>query len=914
MSPKCRRRRMKLPDVQHDSIIKMSQKLSFDKLMREDVAACLQNQDTDFDFGEVESLVREVELKAEELNRISKDLLRAIRKKQESCRSLSTGEDVDRKERCPRGSGPPCQETGPRIRQRQVALTKQKLLRTCSGKHCDNIIKPDIRSGSMRKSEPGSQSSSPKTIETAPLVQGSGPPDNQDTGATRPEKFASSLVKGPTGMAKIIACDEENHDNAYWSMQMNSQKDEHDAFNRELVQIFNESIGGDPGGPSGFLGTIDAPPMPDGDFEGDIATQDGSEIHSNKNRDTDDEAIIIIESDSDLQESPIEISSEGPPEELDQMTKGATVALGFADDTLDRLRPGVQLNDTTILDVLKTMLPETAEPLIARWAIMNFPISGLVRGFIPTSRPPPMLRHKITSTHLFLIYNVVFGTLDCDLQGNGNHWILIIIDFTGPQVHIFGTESNLELRADLLASNIGTMVNNYRAYRGEDVVCWSKPQHHPLYPHGTVPDDYNCGICVIHRAETFINPVKALHVPEETTPAALSEQLNQLRNQYRTFFLREYGSLCAEKALQAQILSSIPRKRPFMTDSFAKDRASQSIRIHRSSLQVQPVSPGMEHSLAASEEWKACLFRCAESKGFAGEHIIKVFEKAPTSDVASVLRAIQCMCEVANANILLRLKKVLASENEALLRESWSSEPDTLVEIARLHHAIGWLDDVDPYLSTFKTSCCQISYHKSFQRRVDRLSKNLKEGRKRRKKIKSKKFGDTREQIGHHPQDNSNARKRVIAEVVGLIDPKEVDRAGVEDAVKRYEKAGRILSLLKECRNPFWLLLYPLYDNGPTSFEVVRQPSLNVMDFEPPQAIDRLRRPISRADLVDMTRQIAKYFGSSLFAARPELQDITLNRENGQFDSEIQISTKSDEEIEMTRPKDVARLFKYPTS
>lgn len=58
-----------------------------------------------------------------------------------------------------------------------------------------------------------------------------------------------------------------------------------------------------------------------------------------------------------------------------------------------------------------------------------------------------------------------------------------------------------------------------------------------------------------------------------------------------------------------------------------------------------------------------------------------------------------------------------------------------------------------------------------------------------------------------------------------------------------------------------------------------------------------------------MTGQIAKYFGSSLFAARPELQDITLNQENGQFDWKIPIFIRSDEEIEMTKPKDVARLF-----
>lgn len=283
-------------------------------------------------------------------------------------------------------------------------------------------------------------------------------------------------------------------------------------------------------------------------------------------------------------------------------------------------------------------------------------------------------------------------------------------------------------------------------------------------------------------------------------------------------------------------------------NSVDKDRASQTIKIHRSSLRIQPVLPDTECRLTVSEEWKACLFRCAESKGFIGEHIIRAFEQAPVSDVAVALRALQCMCEVANANILLRLKKILSSENEALLRELWPPEPDTLVEIAELHRAIGWFEDVDPYLSTFKTSCCQISYHKSFQHRVDWLSQNLKEERKRRKRLKGRKTGAIRGEIQRSPQDNSNARKRVIAEVVSLIDPKEADRTGVEDAVKRYEKRGRILNLLKDCRNPFWLLLYPLYDNQPISFDVIRQPSLNVVDFEPPETFDKLRKPITRAE------------------------------------------------------------------
>lgn len=58
-----------------------------------------------------------------------------------------------------------------------------------------------------------------------------------------------------------------------------------------------------------------------------------------------------------------------------------------------------------------------------------------------------------------------------------------------------------------------------------------------------------------------------------------------------------------------------------------------------------------------------------------------------------------------------------------------------------------------------------------------------------------------------------------------------------------------------------------------------------------------------------MTGQIAEFFGSSLFLARPKLEDITLSREDGQFDCGMSISLKSDEEISTTKPRDVRKLF-----
>lgn len=58
-----------------------------------------------------------------------------------------------------------------------------------------------------------------------------------------------------------------------------------------------------------------------------------------------------------------------------------------------------------------------------------------------------------------------------------------------------------------------------------------------------------------------------------------------------------------------------------------------------------------------------------------------------------------------------------------------------------------------------------------------------------------------------------------------------------------------------------------------------------------------------------MTVQTAKYFNSIFFTARPELKDINLDF-IFKLDHKIPISLASNEEIEMAKPKDVARLFR----
>lgn len=366
-----------------------------------------------------------------------------------------------------------------------------------------------------------------------------------------------------------------------------------------------------------------------------------------------------------------------------------------------------------------------------------------------------------------------------------------------------------------------------------------------LYPSGVIPDEHNCGICVIYRAETFLYPDKAIGGLENATPAALSKQLDQLRARYRKSISEQRGNLSTEKASPISTVPSVSRKRTLSSGTSDGDPASQPINVSRFSLRNQPTLPKIEPKLNGSEDWKACLLRCAESNGFHGRGIVQAFEEAPASDISSILRALQCICEVANTNLLLRLNRAINYGDAPSVENSYTYEPKNAAEIAQLHHAIGWYDDVNPYFSIFYTTSCQISYHRSFQKKVKSRSALLKEERKKRKQLKSKRTGNVQEEPSN---DNSNARTQTITEIAKLIDPQGSNRKGVEEAVKRYEKAGKILNLLQGSRNAYWLLLYPLYDDQPVKDNAFQRPALNIMDFNPPKTFEKLKRPILRAE------------------------------------------------------------------
>ncbi|KAH7000830.1 hypothetical protein B0J12DRAFT_733951, partial [Macrophomina phaseolina] len=154
-------------------------------------------------------------------------------------------------------------------------------------------------------------------------------------------------------------------------------------------------------------------------------------------------------------------------------------AIDLSQRTLECFQPGQRLNDEAISKTLETILPAKAAPLIASFAITNFPSFGLSKNFTEletASAIRPQLVHEIDSTHLFIAYNVLAHSLQLSADGSGNHWILIVVDFLNTNIHLFGAEKGLETPARIIARNVGQLVNAFRAAEGYDEIKWTEPR------------------------------------------------------------------------------------------------------------------------------------------------------------------------------------------------------------------------------------------------------------------------------------------------------------------------------------------------------------------------------------------------------------------------------------------------------
>lgn len=160
----------------------------------------------------------------------------------------------------------------------------------------------------------------------------------------------------------------------------------------------------------------------------------------------------------------------------------ANASCNLPEGTLRCFLPGRWLNDVNIIETVRMLVPETAEPLIAEYAIQNFPEGGLARAYMPAEVSNISLRHQKDSMHLIIAYNVPHGSLSCTKHDHKNHWALVIVSILTSEICIFGAEAGLEAQAETLARNIGMFVNNHRS-RFDDhhpPLNWSEPILEPV--------------------------------------------------------------------------------------------------------------------------------------------------------------------------------------------------------------------------------------------------------------------------------------------------------------------------------------------------------------------------------------------------------------------------------------------------
>lgn len=167
-------------------------------------------------------------------------------------------------------------------------------------------------------------------------------------------------------------------------------------------------------------------------------------------------------------------------ESMSPYIRAANSAHRLPDGTLEQFFPGKWLNDLNIAETLRILLPLTAETLIASQAMQNYPTGSLARKWVPTDAPVPILRHSEHCTHLFIAYNVVYGTLDDMGNVRNNHWVLVAVDITKSKIHIFGVDLRLHEQGKLLADNIGLFLNNCRNKRDQCLIHWSDPNLQPV--------------------------------------------------------------------------------------------------------------------------------------------------------------------------------------------------------------------------------------------------------------------------------------------------------------------------------------------------------------------------------------------------------------------------------------------------
>lgn len=336
-------------------------------------------------------------------------------------------------------------------------------------------------------------------------------------------------------------------------------------------------------------------------------------------------------------------------------------------------------------------------------------------------------------------------------------------------------------------------------------------------------------MAVISRAEAFLYPDKAF---SSTSATELSNQLDKLRVNYLERVLRRCTRVARDEKEKSMLLTpaSSKRKRPseFLEGTPPDIRVKVAKLIQRTAPSPSPLAGILE---THAQEWERCLRDAAIEGGFDAQGLLEAFRRAPKGQpLDKVVKVLQYVCEVANAEALLQLKGFLldpTAHTEEIYRDDR--------EVVNLHTQIRTYETVS-FMAQAQKLICQLFYYDWFQGEANTKRDAMREGTNENKRIaqSARRKGLEVRQRDVNTNTALDLQRKYVTQLI--TSQTNLDEASVRTDVNNNYHKGEVLSLLltprngEERREGRFIYLLPLFESPD------RPPLLNVNNYRPPIA------------------------------------------------------------------------------